>query len=149
MNKSTAAVTSPDQGRTFYRAMVLRRQVILLGLLGALFLSFCVDLALGPARYALTHILSALLTPGSVSKQISVIVWQIRMPVALMAIVVGASLSIAGAQMQTLLSNPLASPFALGISVRRWRWPLGCRSFRSQWTISCRSMRFWSPCSRR
>ncbi|WP_299261926.1 iron ABC transporter permease [uncultured Kushneria sp.] len=116
MNKSTAAMTSPQQGRTFYRTMVLRRQVILLGLLGALFLSFCVDLALGPARYELTEVLSALLTPGSVSEQISVIVWQIRMPVALMAIVVGASLSIAGAQMQTILSNPLASPFTLGIS---------------------------------
>ena len=36
--------------------------------------------------------------------------------IALMALVVGASLSIAGAQMQTILSNPLASPFTLGIS---------------------------------
>ena len=33
-----------------------------------------------------------------------------------MALVVGASLSVAGAQMQTILSNPLASPFTLGIS---------------------------------
>ncbi|REC93440.1 FecCD family ABC transporter permease [Kushneria indalinina] len=116
MSKPTAAMTSPEQGRTFYRAMVLRRQLILIGLLVALFLSFCVDLALGPARYDLSQVLSALLTPGSVSEQVSVIVWQIRMPVALMAIVVGASLSIAGAQMQTILSNPLASPFTLGIS---------------------------------
>ena len=34
----------------------------------------------------------------------------------LMAIVVGASLAIAGAEMQTILNNPLASPFTLGIS---------------------------------
>jgi iron complex transport system permease protein len=36
--------------------------------------------------------------------------------VALMAVVVGAALSAAGAQMQTILNNPLASPFTLGIS---------------------------------
>ena len=45
-----------------------------------------------------------------------VIVWDIRMPVALMALVVGASLSVAGTQMQSILNNPLASPFTLGIS---------------------------------
>ena len=38
------------------------------------------------------------------------------MPMALMALVVGAALSLAGAQMQTILNNPLASPFTLGIS---------------------------------
>lgn len=43
-------------------------------------------------------------------------IWDIRMPIALMAVTVGASLSVAGAQMQTILSNPLASPFTLGIS---------------------------------
>ncbi|MNP04494.1 Hemin transport system permease protein HmuU [compost metagenome] len=42
--------------------------------------------------------------------------WEIRLPVALMAVVVGAALSLAGAQMQTILNNPLASPFTLGIS---------------------------------
>jgi iron complex transport system permease protein len=35
---------------------------------------------------------------------------------ALMAAVVGAALAIAGAEMQTILNNPLASPFTLGIS---------------------------------
>ncbi|SQD78619.1 protein of unknown function [Moritella yayanosii] len=33
-----------------------------------------------------------------------------------MAIVVGACLGLAGAEMQTALNNPLASPFTLGIS---------------------------------
>jgi iron complex transport system permease protein len=42
--------------------------------------------------------------------------WDIRLPVALMAVAVGAALSLAGAQMQTILNNPLASPFTLGIS---------------------------------
>jgi iron complex transport system permease protein len=95
---------------------VLRRQLILAGLGIALAISICCDLALGPARYSLMQVLEALFNPGSVDQQIRVILWEIRMPVALMAAVVGASLSIAGAQMQTILNNPLASPFTLGIS---------------------------------
>ncbi|MBZ5488781.1 iron ABC transporter permease [Halomonas aquamarina] len=114
---SDSAVTAPATlGRTHYKSQVLRRQLILAALIVALFFSLCVDLALGPARYTLSEVIAALLTPGSVSHQARVILWEIRMPVALMALVVGASLSVAGAQMQTILSNPLASPFTLGIS---------------------------------
>ncbi|WP_236551413.1 FecCD family ABC transporter permease [Billgrantia tianxiuensis] len=101
---------------SFYRALVLRRQLVLVALTAALLLSFCLDLALGPARFSLAEVVSALFSPDTVSQQARVILWEIRMPVALMALVVGASLSIAGAQMQTILSNPLASPFTLGIS---------------------------------
>src|SRR5690606_32599009 len=78
--------------------------------------SFTVDIAWGPARYALTDVVAAIVSPGSVSDKIRVVVWDIRMPMALMAIITGAALSLAGAQMQTILSNPLASPFTLGIS---------------------------------
>ena len=45
-----------------------------------------------------------------------IIVWDVRLPQALMAIAVGAALSLAGAEMQTILDNPLASPFTLGVS---------------------------------
>lgn len=41
---------------------------------------------------------------------------QIRMPRALTALFVGASLSVAGLLMQTFFQNPLAGPFTLGIS---------------------------------
>lgn len=108
----TAAVT----GRAQYRALSLRR-ILTIGALGAaLFLSLAVDLATGPANYSLGVVLQALFMPESVDEQTYVIIWHIRMPVALMAITVGAALSIAGAQMQTILANPLASPFTLGIS---------------------------------
>ncbi|MBN8413022.1 MULTISPECIES: FecCD family ABC transporter permease [Halomonas] len=113
-NDSTAVVD--HSGRDAYRSLVLRRQIILAALVAALALSLCIDLALGPARFTLAEVVAALLTPDQVEAQARVIVWEIRMPVALMALVVGASLSIAGAQMQTILSNPLASPFTLGIS---------------------------------
>lgn len=45
-----------------------------------------------------------------------VIIWQIRMPRVLLAYLVGASLSLAGAVFQGLLRNPLADPYTLGVS---------------------------------
>ncbi len=42
--------------------------------------------------------------------------WQIRLPQAAAALLAGASLGLAGAAMQTVLRNPLASPFTLGVS---------------------------------
>ncbi|WP_447956483.1 FecCD family ABC transporter permease [Vreelandella sp. EE7] len=116
MASDTTLSVPASQGRSHYKTQVLRRQLILVALVVALFFSLCVDLSLGPARYSLGEVIAALLTPKSVSDQIRVILWEMRMPVALMALVVGASLSVAGAQMQTILSNPLASPFTLGIS---------------------------------
>jgi len=44
------------------------------------------------------------------------IVHNLRLPIALMAVVVGATLGISGAIMQTILNNPLASSYTLGIS---------------------------------
>lgn len=44
------------------------------------------------------------------------IIWNIRLPQVLTAIVAGAGLSVAGVVMQSILRNPLASPFTLGIS---------------------------------
>lgn len=44
------------------------------------------------------------------------IVWLLRMPRVVMAALVGASLGVAGAQMQGLFQNPLASPDIIGVS---------------------------------
>lgn len=75
-----------------------------------------IDIATGPGPYPLSAVLHALVFPGEVPRILQVVVWDVRLPVALMAVVVGASLAIAGAEMQTLLNNPLADPFTLGIS---------------------------------
>jgi len=99
-----------------YRRLVLRKRLILLGLAVLLIFSVLLDLALGPAQYSLGEVLEALFSPDTASAQVRVVMWDIRLPVALMAVAVGAALSLAGAQMQTILNNPLASPFTLGIS---------------------------------
>jgi iron complex transport system permease protein len=108
--------TTVMAGSAHYKARSLRRILILSGMTITLFLSFAVDLATGPANYPLADVIFALLNPSDASDQLRVVIWEIRMPVALMALTVGAALSTAGAQMQTILANPLASPFTLGIS---------------------------------
>ncbi|MEA5652733.1 MAG: iron ABC transporter permease [Cutibacterium granulosum] len=47
---------------------------------------------------------------------IDVIVCDLRAPRALLAIIVGAGLALAGSGMQTLVRNPLADPYLLGVS---------------------------------
>ena len=51
-----------------------------------------------------------------VIRQIDLIIWNIRLPQTLTAVVAGAGLAGAGTVMQSVLRNPLASPFTLGIA---------------------------------
>ena len=53
---------------------------------------------------------------SAISSDYGMIVVDIRLPRILLAIVVGASLSVAGASFQALLRNPLADPYVLGVS---------------------------------
>ncbi|MCW9050547.1 MAG: iron ABC transporter permease [Deltaproteobacteria bacterium] len=52
--------------------------------------------------------------PGEAVEQ--VILWQIRLPRALLAGLVGAALSLSGTTFQAVLRNPLADPYLLGVS---------------------------------
>jgi iron complex transport system permease protein len=73
------------------------------------------SLSLGAASITLNDVAVTLLGK-TISKRIDIIVWNIRLPQALTAIVAGAGLAVAGAVMQSILRNPLGSPFTLGIS---------------------------------
>ena len=109
-------MSSADVPSARYRGLVVRKQALLGCLVLVLLLCVAGDMATGPARYPVADVLRALFASDAVSAEARAILWTIRMPVALMAVVVGAALAIAGAQMQTVLANPLASPFTLGIS---------------------------------
>ena len=112
---SSVSLSIPVE-RSAYRGLVRRKRLLLAIVAIALIASVLFDLALGPASYRPVDVLRALVSPAAVPDQLRVVLWEIRMPVALMAVAVGAALSLAGAQMQTILNNPLASPFTLGIS---------------------------------
>ena len=113
---TTTAMAPPASQGAGYRALVRRKRWLLLGFFVLTTLSLLLDLALGPVGYSVRDVVQAVLWPDSVPVQLRVVVWDIRLPTALMALAVGAALSVAGAQMQTTLNNPLASPFTLGIS---------------------------------
>lgn len=93
-----------------------RRHAVLVGVLAiAALAALLLDLVTGPAGLPLAETLRAL-TGGEVARGTEVIVWSVRLPVACMALLVGAALALAGAEMQTVLENPLAEPFTLGVS---------------------------------
>lgn len=75
-----------------------------------------VDIGWGPSLLPLSDVIATILNPSGATPQLNVIVWDLRLPIAIMALLVGAMLGIAGAEMQTILNNPLADPFTLGIS---------------------------------
>lgn len=100
-------------------ASLLRRRLGLIGLIAlAIVASFAWDFLHGPAGLAPGRLLELLVAPvrGGRPDAEQLIVWGIRLPQALMAVLVGAALGLAGAEMQTVLDNPLASPFTLGLS---------------------------------
>ncbi|MGP2706161.1 iron chelate uptake ABC transporter family permease subunit, partial [Serratia marcescens] len=104
-------------GRAFLRRRRLRRGLLTLALLGALLAATAIDLTVGAAQLGLTDIVR-MLWPGSAPGNAlhQAVFWSIRLPMTLTALVVGASLALAGLLMQTVLANPLASPYTLGIS---------------------------------
>lgn len=91
-----------------------RATFILSALLALLaFVSF-VSLSLGPADIGLGEIWDVLKGTGTETQQ--TVVLELRLPRIILAMVVGAGLSVAGAVLQSLLRNPLAEPYILGIS---------------------------------
>nr|WP_237400832.1 iron ABC transporter permease [Rhodovulum sulfidophilum] len=103
------------QSRNLYLRLTRRRLTLLTGIGLLTVICFLIDLSIGQAHYSSLEVLSAL-WDADAPLSVRVILWDIRLPVALAALVVGASLAVAGVQMQTVLGNPLASPFTLGLS---------------------------------
>lgn len=89
--------------------------------LTALALSIAVAITIGPADLSVRDVFGVVgqhlgLGDAGVSLIRDGIVWELRLPRTLLAAVCGAGLAICGAIMQSLLRNPLADPFVLGIS---------------------------------
>ncbi len=99
-----------------YRKQFIKRVTLLATLAVATVLSFLVDIAVGPSTLEFAGVLQAIFSPESVDLSTRVIVWEVRMPYAIMALLVGAALSLAGCEMQTIMNNAMASPFTLGVS---------------------------------
>ena len=99
-----------------YQDILRHRLLLMLLLVAAIVASLLLDFTMGPSGLSLDVLWQTLTNPAQADAGTRVIVWDIRLPYALMALIVGLALGLAGAEMQTILNNPLASPFTLGVS---------------------------------
>ncbi|MFF5208362.1 FecCD family ABC transporter permease [Streptosporangium sp. NPDC000396] len=93
--------------------------VLIVALLAALTLAVSLgplDIPFSTVWGIVAHRLFGLGDPAGWPINEEIIVWQVRLPRALLALVVGAGLGVVGAVVQALVRNPLADPYLLGIS---------------------------------
>lgn len=92
------------------------RTTVLFFILSALtVVLFSLDMAIGAVNIPISDVWAAL-TGGDCPRATAKIILNIRLTKAIVALLVGAALSVSGLQMQTLFRNPLAGPYVLGIS---------------------------------
>ncbi|PID41811.1 MAG: ABC transporter permease [Gammaproteobacteria bacterium] len=88
---------------------------------GALVLSIFFALSSGSVAIPFMDVIQSLFVcpfsaPCGVSELSDQILWEIRLPRVLMALVTGAGLAVTGAVLQSIMRNPLADPYLFGIS---------------------------------
>lgn len=91
------------------------------GLAVTLIASIAVAVAFGPADLSAADVTRTILAhlglgDAPLSPARDAIVWELRVPRALTAVVVGAGLAVCGVVMQSITRNPLADPYLLGLS---------------------------------
>ncbi|NJL07392.1 MAG: iron ABC transporter permease, partial [Methylacidiphilales bacterium] len=99
--------TAPPAPATFWRA---RAAVPVLGAL--VLVLFVVSLGTGPVAIAPGDVLATLTGSGTEAERI--IILELRLPRAILALAIGAFLGLSGAALQGLLRNPLAAPSLFG-----------------------------------
>ena len=106
-------ITSVEKAVFIYRQIVRKKIVALTALIAGTLLCFFLNVVIGSTTISLSAVLSAL--AGDENTTLHTVIWDIRLPMACMAILAGAGFSICGCEMQTILGNPMASPYTLGI----------------------------------
>ena len=72
---------------------------------------FTLDVAIGSSHITLEAVFQALFFPSIADNLTKVIIWEHKLPMAAAGVLVGAAFGIFGTVMQTILDNPLASPY--------------------------------------
>lgn len=83
--------------------------------LALLVLAMTGSLAIGSRPIPMMDVFQAMRRPDP-ANDLHLIIWQLRVPRTLLAVLAGAALGLAGAMMQALTRNPLAEPGLLGIN---------------------------------
>lgn len=96
-----------------------RQRLVMVALFAILLLALLVSLSVGASGIPVSHVLDALLSKvglgrGLASSGETAVLWNIRMPRAVFAVVSGAGLAMAGVLVQAVFRNPLAAPDVIG-----------------------------------
>ena len=91
-----------------------RYRLVLVVLGAATVILFLLSLTIGPAAIAFADSLSALFSDKA--DAIALIMREVRLPRAILGLMIGATLGLSGAALQGYLRNPLAEPGLLGVS---------------------------------
>ncbi len=107
-----------ETARLLYRRGLFRKSMFMAGLVALGTLLCLIALGTGPMEIGLGKIIEALQGVFSHMEKdaAETVILNIRLPRAIIALLSGFGLAIAGAQMQIILRNPLASPFTLGVA---------------------------------
>lgn len=76
---------------------------------------FLLNISWGSSHISLSEVWQILWTRQGIENH-PLIIYNVRLPMACMAIGVGAALAVGGCEIQTILRSPIASPFTLGIT---------------------------------
>lgn len=107
-------IAEADGGIHAYHKAIKRKWGVLAGFLAVVLFSMVLSVNAGATSMPPLEVLKTLFGAGD--ERAFVVVWRLRMPRVVSAVVAGAGLSVAGCVMQTCLKNPLASPSTLGVS---------------------------------
>lgn len=84
-------------------------------LIGILCMLFAVNLCSGSTNLTIQQVVDTLLHPDHQSTMWNIL-WEIRLPRILSAVILGGALSVSGFLLQNFFANPIAGPYILGIS---------------------------------
>lgn len=106
----------PHQAGEALKKRTLSVWLVLLAIVLCLFIAGVVSLKLGHRSISWTDIFAALLHYDASSVD-HIVVYTMRLPRTLAALLIGSALAMAGVLMQTISRNPLADPGILGVNV--------------------------------
>ena len=98
-----------------YARYTLGKSLFIAFIMISLIFTIVASISSGAVHIKITDVFKTLFKID-VIRQLDLIIWNIRLPQTLTAVVAGAGLAGAGTVMQSVLRNPLASPFTLGIA---------------------------------